>query len=128
MDEGRLEQRQMKLFAEGHIAILWWCCSAALQRCFRSKVVLSPSRVLKGGVLALFFPAFSFCFYQSEIFQSSEANWLQTSCQINLPCLCVRGAVWRKSAGRATGMLCQRDLSGVLMGPVGIGKVTNGLF
>lgn len=99
IQEGRLGQRQMKLFAEGHTAILWQCCSAAFQRCLRGKVVLSPSKVPKGGVSALPPPSLSSVFEQSEILWTGEASWLQTCCQINSPCLCVRGAAWQESAG-----------------------------
>lgn len=93
MQEGRLEQGQVKLFAEGHLAVLWWYCSAAFQHCLRGKIDLSPSRVLKGGALAFFFFLFGLSvFEQSEIAWTGEASSFQRSCQINFPCWCMCGA------------------------------------
>lgn len=114
----------MKVFAEGHTAILWRCRSAALQRCLGDKIVLSPSRVTKGGVQV---PSPTLpVFERSEIIWTGEASWLQTSCQINFPCLCMCGAAWQDSAGAdERGVLMG---SGVLIGPIGVGNVRNGLF
>jgi len=62
----------MKLSVQGHPAILWQCCSAAFQRCLRGKVVLSPSRMLKGDILARVF----FVFF----FVASSCVWAEWNC------------------------------------------------
>lgn len=103
VQEGRMGQRQMKLLAEGHTAIRWWCCSAAFQCCLTDKVILSPSRVPKGGILAQLFSSHSSCTC-AEWNWTGEPSWLQTCCQVH--CLSVCGAVWQESAGgEGTGTL-----------------------
>ena len=60
----------------------------------------------KGRCISPFFQPPLPVFEQSEIVWNSEASWLQTSCQIHFPCLCVRGAAWQESAGaEGTGTL-----------------------
>lgn len=110
IQEGRLGQRLMKLFAEGLTAIL---SSAAFQHCLRCGVVLSSPKVLRRGFLALFFfllspppptphpptPASSSCVQAEWNCRNWWSKLAQTSCQINFPCLCGCGAVWQESAG-----------------------------